>query len=76
MRTQHSAWNKGRRVGAMLSQALRFLTPDNLRIVDRAVQELRQGGGTPAKSLVERSKSDEYKRLLLGSFKEGHTLAG
>lgn len=61
---------------AMLSQALRFLTPANLRIVDLAVQELRQGGGTPAKSLVEWSKSDEYKSLLLGSFKEGQTLAG
>jgi hypothetical protein len=61
---------------SVLSQALRFLTPENLKVVDLALSELRKGNSGPqSKSLVEWSESDEYKRLLMGAFKEGQTLA-
>lgn len=62
---------------SVLSQALRFLTPENLKVVDLAMLELRKGNSGPqSNSLVEWSKSDEYKRLLMGAFKEGQTLTG
>jgi hypothetical protein len=61
----------------VLSQALRFFTPENLKVVDLAMLELRKGNSGPqSNSLVEWSKSDEYKRLLMGAFKEGQTLTG
>lgn len=62
---------------SVLSQGLRFLTPENLKVVDLAMLEQRKGNSsTQSNSLVEWSKSDEYRRLLMGAFKEGQTLAG
>lgn len=62
---------------SVLSQALRFLTLENLKVVDLAMLELRKGNSGPqSTSLVEWSRSDEYKRLLIGAFKEGQMLTG
>jgi hypothetical protein len=58
----------------LLTQALRFLAPENLQVVDLAIKELRSNSGTNAKSLVDWSKTAEYGKLLAGTFRDGQPI--
>jgi hypothetical protein len=63
-----------REAETMLAQAVRFLDRDNLKLVDLALREQRIGGHQ-VKSLEDWYASEEYSKLLDGTFREGQTLS-